>query len=100
MNSVAAEIAQEVGVFLQHQDLDSGARQQIPQHHSGGPAARDAAGSLWCRHLGHPPPRTGSRHRLQSLTGNCLRAIPVTTTPGSVWMAWNSAPLSSIAKKE
>src|SRR5215470_12295159 len=34
MNGVPAEIAQEVSVFLQNQDLDSGASQQIPQHHS------------------------------------------------------------------
>jgi hypothetical protein len=36
MDGVAAEVAQEVGVFLQNQDLNSGPRQQKPQHHSGG----------------------------------------------------------------
>src|ERR1700689_5824099 len=99
MNGVAAEIAQEVGVFLQHQDLDSGARQQIPQHHSSGPAARDTAGSLWCRHLDRPPPRTGSRHCLQSPAGNCLLATVVITEPGSVLMPRISAPSESITKK-
>jgi len=30
MNRVATEIAQEVGVFLQNQNLDPGACQQLP----------------------------------------------------------------------
>ncbi len=43
MDGVAAEVAQEVGVLLQHHDVDAGARQQQPQHHAGGTAAGDAA---------------------------------------------------------
>ena len=42
MDGVAAEVAQEVAVLLQHHDLDAGARQQEAQHHAGEPAAHDA----------------------------------------------------------
>ena len=44
MDGVAAEVAQEVGVLLQHHHVDAGARQQEAEHHAGGPAAGDAAG--------------------------------------------------------
>ena len=43
MNRVAAEIAEEVRMLLQHHDVDAGARQQEAEHHSRGPAAGDAA---------------------------------------------------------
>jgi hypothetical protein len=43
MDRVAAKIAQEVGVLLEHRHVDAGARQQIAQHHAGGAAAHDAA---------------------------------------------------------
>ena len=43
MNRVAAEIAEEIGVLLQHHDLNAGARQQESEHHAGGTAAGDAA---------------------------------------------------------
>ncbi len=43
MNRVAAEIAEEIGVLLQHHDLNAGARQQKSEHHAGGAAAGDAA---------------------------------------------------------
>ena len=43
MNGVAAEIAQEIGVLLQHHDLNAGARQQESEHHAGRSAAGDAA---------------------------------------------------------
>ena len=43
MDGVAAEIAQEVAVLLQHDDVDAGARQQEAQHHARRPAAGDAA---------------------------------------------------------
>ena len=43
MNRVAAEIAEEIGVLLQHHDMNAGARQQESEHHSGGAAAGDAA---------------------------------------------------------
>ena len=41
MDRVAAEIAEEVGVLLEHLDLAPGAREQQAGHHPGGPAARD-----------------------------------------------------------
>ena len=43
MNRVAAEIAEEIGVLLQHHDMNAGARQQESEHHPGGAAAGDAA---------------------------------------------------------
>ena len=43
MNRVAAEIAEEIRVLLQHHDVDAGAREQESEHHSRGPAAGDAA---------------------------------------------------------
>ena len=43
MDGVAAEIAQEIGVLLQHDDVDAGAREQKAEHHAGRPAADDAA---------------------------------------------------------
>ena len=46
MDGVAAEIAQEIGVLLQHHDIDAGAGQQEAQHHAGRAAAGD--GALGC----------------------------------------------------
>jgi hypothetical protein len=43
MHRIAAKIPEEVGVLLQHRDIDAGASQQISQHHAGGTAADDAA---------------------------------------------------------
>jgi hypothetical protein len=43
MDRVAAEIAKKVGVLLQHDHVDAGARQQEARHHPGRPAARDHA---------------------------------------------------------
>ena len=43
MHGVAAKIPEEVGVLLQHHDIDPGAPQKISQHHAGGAAADDAA---------------------------------------------------------
>ncbi len=43
MDGVAAEVAQEVGVLLQHDGPDAGARQQEAQHHAGRAATHDAA---------------------------------------------------------
>jgi len=43
VNGVAAEVAQEIGMLLQHQHLDAEARQEQAQHHAGGAAAGDAA---------------------------------------------------------
>ena len=56
MDGVAAEVAQEVGVLLQHHDVDARARQQQPQHHAGGPAANDAT-----RRRDHSDQQSGSR---------------------------------------
>jgi uncharacterized protein len=53
MDRVAAEVAQEVGVLLQDQRVDTRTRQKIAGHHPGGPAARDAARRR--PRLGHCP---------------------------------------------
>ena len=52
MNGIAAKIAEEIAVLFQHQHLDAGARQQIPQHHARWTAAGDAAahGNFLRRH--------------------------------------------------
>src|SRR6516164_11311181 len=42
MNRVAAKIAQEISVLLEHQDIDTRASQQETCHHPGRSAARDA----------------------------------------------------------
>jgi hypothetical protein len=44
MDGVAAEIAQEIGVFLQHSHPDAGARLQKAEHHAGRAAANHTAG--------------------------------------------------------
>ena len=43
MDRVAAEVAKEIGVLLQHDDVEAGAREQVAEHDAGRPAARDAA---------------------------------------------------------
>ena len=43
MHGVAAKIAEEIGMLLQHDHVDASAAEQIAQHHAGGPAADDAA---------------------------------------------------------
>ena len=43
MDRVAAKVAEEIGVLLQHDHVDAGARQQEARHHAGRPAARDHA---------------------------------------------------------
>ncbi len=50
MDGVAAEIAQEVGVLLEHDHVDAGARQQEAEHEPARPTADDAAtgGDLLC----------------------------------------------------
>ena len=42
VDRVAAEIAEEIGVFFQHDNVNARARQQKSQHHSRGAAAGDA----------------------------------------------------------
>ncbi len=43
VHGVAAEVAQEIAVFLQYHRFHAGTRQQEAQHHAGRPAADDAA---------------------------------------------------------
>ena len=52
MDRVAAEVAQEIGVLLEHHHLHAGAGEQIAQHHAGGPSSGDAApcGGGFSRH--------------------------------------------------
>src|SRR5262249_55118662 len=46
MNSIAPEVAQEIAMLLQNQDLDSGPCQQIAQHYPGGTATGDTTAGL------------------------------------------------------
>src|SRR5580692_4731908 len=46
MHRVAAKIAKEVVVLLEHRDGDARTRQQITQHHSSGPTADNATGGF------------------------------------------------------
>ena len=43
MNRVAAKIAQEVAVLLEHRGRHAGPREQVAEHHAGRPAAHHAA---------------------------------------------------------
>ena len=43
MNRIAAEIAKEIRVFFEHDDVDAGAREQEAEHHARGAAAGNAA---------------------------------------------------------
>ncbi len=43
MNGIAAEVAEEVGVFFENDDIDAGAGELIGEHHAGGASADDAA---------------------------------------------------------
>jgi hypothetical protein len=43
MNRIAAKVAQEIGMFLQHDDIDAGARKQKSKHHARWTASGDAA---------------------------------------------------------
>ena len=67
MNGVAAEIAEEIGVLLQHDDIHPGARQEKAEHHSGRSAPGDAAfgGDRGVRHHG-PLLRRRRRHRVSA----------------------------------
>lgn len=46
MNSVAAEIAEEIGVFFENADVNAGAGEQEAEHHAGRPASNNATASL------------------------------------------------------
>ena len=75
VHGVAAEVAQEVGVLLQHGDLDAGPGQQQPQDHPGGPAADHEAGrALVIRHALNIAPTRARRqpappHRMARSAG-------------------------------
>ena len=47
VDSVAPKIAQEIGMFFEHDYIDASTRQQKTQHHARGPAARNAASCLY-----------------------------------------------------
>src|SRR5437870_1207473 len=47
MNRVTAKVAQKIRVFLQDYDVDPGARQQKPKHHSRRPTPGNAASSVY-----------------------------------------------------
>src|SRR6266404_51371 len=53
MNGVAAKIAVEIGVFLQHRDVHTRARHQVTGHHSSGSATNDDATSADVRRRIH-----------------------------------------------
>jgi hypothetical protein len=52
MDCVASEIAQEITMLFQHGHVDSGPREQKPEHHAGRPAPDDATA---CRDHGLAP---------------------------------------------
>ena len=73
MNGVAAKVAQKIGVLLQHDDIDTGARQQKAQHHPGRATAGDAAlgGDHRVRH-DHTPVLLGAeRKRVLTIQAGC-----------------------------
>ena len=64
VDRVAAKVAQEVGVLLEHENLDAGPGEEEPEHHPGRPSTGDAAGR---RERGHGsgrrrPPRCSRAH--------------------------------------
>ncbi len=65
VDRVAAKIAEEVGVFLQHRNVDARAREQEAEHHAGRAATRDdAAGARSLDALSvHESIRSASRRR-------------------------------------
>src|SRR2546426_1824033 len=69
VNRVAAEVAQEIGVLLQHQRAHAGAGEQQPEHHASRAAARNAdlAGSA----------RESAGFTLSALSGALRRRTPV-----------------------
>ena len=78
MDRVAAKIAQEIGMFLQHDHIDAGARQQKPEHHPGRSAADDAAAAGDClRGLvhAHLPKKSPSKHNTPIVRFTDLRAV-------------------------
>src|SRR5688572_1913565 len=43
VDRVTAKVAQKIGVLLEHDDVHAGAGEEQSEHHTGGPAAHDAA---------------------------------------------------------
>src|SRR6516225_950879 len=86
MDRVAAEIAEEIGVLLEHRDVDAGPGQQVSEHHPGRTAARDRTLDLhdaivqkdagreeriaagWGPHEPTPRAITGTRARSRGVT--------------------------------
>jgi hypothetical protein len=64
MDSVAAKIAEEIGVLLQDDNVHAGAGEKKAQHHSRRPSAGNAACGL-DRRVGH--------YRLRGCTQNATR---------------------------
>ena len=58
MDGVAAKVAQEIGVLLQHHDVDAGAGQQEAEHHAGRTAAGNGAGRGYLLRHDYPPAST------------------------------------------
>ena len=75
MDRVAAEVPQEIGVLLQHQRVDSGAPQQVAQHHARRTSADHAA--LRFDPGSHRSPSGRNRHRKpKRATARCNRQCP------------------------
>src|SRR5690349_8591561 len=66
VDRIATEVAQEIGMLIEHENRDPGSREQKAQHHTGGAPAGDAAANrnLRIRHDISPPtpPRSGATH--------------------------------------
>jgi hypothetical protein len=48
VDGIAAEVAQEITMLLQHDHIDAGARQKEAKHHAGRPPAGDATFGRYC----------------------------------------------------
>ena len=53
MDRVASKVAEEIAMFLEHDDVHAGAREQIAEHHPGGAAASNAATRARQARIGH-----------------------------------------------
>ena len=69
MDGVAAEVPEEVGVLLENQHVDAGARQEQAEHHPGRPAADDAARSAAHAH--------GAFVQMMDLPASTISVAPV-----------------------
>ena len=73
MHRVAAKVAQEVAVLLEHHHIDAGAREQEAEHHAGRPAAGYAAAGRDVGHLFGGQARRVSGNRGALSGGQWLR---------------------------